>query len=391
VLEERCGVSVVRVRVDRHSAEETIGIVCEAVRERVRSIRAASGDLELPLDAIHVIATTMSGSIQDQRKVRRIGPEFRKRTDRPVAVHPADTHEEAQAIAHDLVARGYRTIVSAGGAGTFNAVVEGCLMEGGIPPDLRLANLRKGSADLIGKVLGIPDSLPEASDAIVGGLESDRVVRADVLTVQARDPNGRAQVRHIVGFGGLGIFGDVPRFTETRAKKLYKGVLGSLFGDLGPFYVGLGLAAVRWQLLRVFGRVSRTVLELDGQEQPADCWATVAILNGDLGKGFPLGRDLDLGSGSFRVVALRHRGLRLMLRQINACRTAAVLDHPDEYAALVRDVTRLVASPLGVARPYMFNVDGLRMMVLGPVTVSVAGNVRLVAGQRIAIRAPAAV
>ena len=215
----------------------------------------------------------MSGSFEDQRKVERIEPAFCGATQRPVRLHQAHTHAEARAIAHDLVLGGGRIIVSAGGAGTLNAVLDGCHIDGAVPSDLRLAFLRKGSADLIGKVLQVPDELSSAATAISEAIDADRYVEADVLSVEARQPDAAVQRMHMVGFGGLGVFGDVPRFTETRVTKYYKGLLGTLFGDLGPFYVGLVLAALWWWVRRHLGRVPPLRLTFDGDPLPTRQWA----------------------------------------------------------------------------------------------------------------------
>lgn len=380
VLEGRCGVPVVRIRVDQQRHGETVKQVAEAVLARVsEGAEAAEAESYAP-DSIEIIATTMSGSIEDQRKVGRIGPEFQARGSMPARVHLARSHSQAAALAHRIVAGGGRTIVSAGGAGTFNAVLEGSHIDGSVPADLRLAFLRKGSADLIGKALNIPDDLPAAVEAIESGIATDRCVAADVLTIEAEAPDGGRERRHMVGFGGVGVFGDVPRFTETRIIKFYKGILGSLFGDLGPFYVGLALAALWWWVRHLFRRTPHSALSLDGDTLPPDDWAAVILLNGDLGKDFPLGRGLSLSSGSFRVVALRYRGVGRILGQIDSCRTATVLDRPDDYAAIVREVRTLGIRPIGSCPPQMINVDGLRMMASGEVRVSVSDRVQLVAG-----------
>ena len=390
LFQERSGIPLTRIRVDQVSLEEAVQIVADGVLERVLVARLSSpksgADIETTDQpqpgAIEVIATTMSGSIQDQRKVQRIGPEFRSRTSRPVRVHAANSHAEARAIVHAIVAGGGRTIVSAGGAGTFNAVLEGSHLDGTVPSDLHLAFLRKGSADLIGKVLGIPDQLPAAVGAIVEGIEADRRVQADILAVETTEPDGRVQRRHLVGFGGIGVFGEVPRFTESRLIKVYKGVLGSLLGDLGPFFVGLALAAGWWQLQRAFGRVPPMSLTLDDHHIPPETWGAVLVLNGDLGAEFPLGRGLRLGSGSFRVIALRYRGLRQALRQIKAARRGTILDEPESYDTVVRTVRRLIVQPTE-ARPYMVNVDGGRMLTRGEVRISVSGQVWLIAGREV--------
>jgi diacylglycerol kinase family enzyme/thymidylate kinase len=375
VLETRCGVPVVRVRVDTASRDDTIRAATAAI-EAGATRRA---DVEsLPSDAIAVIATTMSGSFEDQRKVGRIGSAFRALTDREVRVYRADTHAAAQRLAHDVVGRGGRIVVSAGGAGTFNAVLEGCNGDAAIPPDLRLGFLRKGSADLIGKVLHVPDDLAAAAAAITGGIDTGRTIAADVLAVTAQEPDGTMVRRHVVGFGGFGVFGEVPRFTESRFIKLYKGLLGSLFGDLGPFYVGLTLATLTWWLRRLLGRGRPMAYSIDGTELPAATWVAVIVLNGDLGKDFPLGRGHRFDSGGFRVVALRYAGPRMVFRQIAACRTGAILARPDAYAAVVRDAEALTAHPVHRGPPYMVNVDGLRMFTRGQVHIAPAGRVALI-------------
>ena len=382
LFQERRGIPLTRIRVDQVSLEEAVQIVADGVLEHV----LAGANLKITgrpqPDAIEVIATTMSGSIQDQHKVQQIGPEFQSRTSRLVRVHAAGSHAEAQAIAHAIVAKGGRTIVSAGGAGTFNAVLEGAHLGGTVPPDLRLAFLRKGSADLIGKTLSIPDQLPAAVEAILQGIEAGRCVQADILAVETTEPEGRVERRHLVGFGGMGVFGDVPRFTESRLIKAYKGVLGSLLGDLGPFFVGLVLAMGWWQLQRLLGRVSPMSLTLEDHQIPPEIWGAVLVLNGDLGAEFPLGRGLPLGSGSFRVIALHYRGVRQALRQIRAARRGTILDEPDSYGAIVRTVRRFTVRPTEAHR-YMVNVDGGRMLTRGEVRVSVSGEVQLISGREV--------
>ncbi len=380
LFQEWRGIPVTTIRVDQMSLDEAVQIVVDGVLDHVLSEPNIETSDRPQSETIDVIATTMSGSIQDQRKVQLIGPEFESRTSRPVRVHTADSHSEARAITHSVVAEGGRTIVSAGGAGTFNAVLEGAHLEGAVPSDLRLAFMRKGSADLIGKRLGIPDQLQAAVEAILEGIEADRSVQADILAVETTEPDGRVQRRHLVGFGGMGVFGEVPRFTESRLIKVYKGVLGSLLGDLGPFFVGLALATAWWRVQLLVGRVPSMSLTLDDREIPAETWGAILVLNGDLGDELPLGRGLSLGGGSFRVIALRYEGLRAALRQMKAARSGAILDDPESYGAVVRTVRGLTVQPTE-ERQYMVNVDGGRMLTRGEVRFSVCGQVALISGR----------
>ena len=295
----------------------------------------------------------------------------------PRCIQPADPLDQERSVERDH-------LFSAGGGGTFNAVLEGCHRDGGIPEDVRLAFLRKGSADLVGKVLRIPDELSAAASAIVDGIEHDRRLRADVIAVDMHGPHGERDTRHMVGFGGLGIFGAVPRFTEARWIKYYKGIIGSIAGDYGPFYVGLTLATVWWYWLRLRGRIAPLVLELDGQAIDPDRWTAIIVVGGDLGPDFPIGRGAPFASGTLRVVALRERGLRAGLRQLGAARSGVIFVGPERYDCLIRDVGALLVRPATQVRgsdpPFLVNIDGLSRRSHGPVRFSVSGHVELLVG-----------
>lgn len=387
VLEERFGLRIFRLDADHATVGGIVQQVATAVQEYMMSMRSTEPIGDEP-DAIHVIATTMSGSFQDQQKIPLIGPEFRKRSPRPVHVYPVDTHAEARRMSQDVVSRGGRILVSAGGGGTLNAVLEGSLVGGAPPDDLRLAFLRKGSADLIGKVLAIPDTLDGAVEEIVEGIESGRCVPMDVLSVETEEPDGSVQHRYMIGFGGLGAFGEVPRISESRIIKYYKGFLGSLFGDLGPFAVAMTLAAISWRVQRALGRISPTTIKVDNQAIGPEIYPAIVIMNGDLGNDFPLGRGLNLGSGSFRVIVLHYRGLLQALRQVAACRDASILDAPDRYGAVIRTVQQLTVHPLKPL-PFMVNIDSLRLPTRGTVHVSISSTVQVIAGRHCTVTPPA--
>lgn len=379
VLQERYDIRVVRLPADELSPEHTVRLIAAAVKEQMMKQQDTFSAATSP-ETIEIIATTMSGSMQDQQKIPSILPEFSKHTSRPVRVHAVDTHAEARAVAHEIVTHGGRIVVSAGGGGTFNAVLEGCLIDGRVPAGLRLAFLRKGSADLIGKVLAIPDTLDGAVEAILDGIDQDRCIPMDILAVDTTEPDGTSQHKHMVGFGGFGAFGEVPRISESRMIKYYKGFLGSLFGDLGPFAVALTLAGISWRVQRFLHRLPPTIVSLDGEEIGPDTFPAIVIMNGDLGHDFPLGQRLALGSGSFRVILLRYRGLRQAISQIIACRNAAILSEPDRYNAIVRTVTRVSVHPVR-ALPYMVNVDSLKLPTAGTVEVTVGDRVQVIAGR----------
>ena len=201
---------------------------------------------------IDVVATTISGSIKDWGKIKRIIPLFAESGETDVALYSVDSHAEARSKTADLVDGGSKIIISAGGSGTFNAVLEGCFDAGGDTSDLKLGFLRKGSADLIGKVLGMPDEIEKAIEVFVRAIRENIVVPCDVL--KASSEEGEVVARRFVGYGGAELFGRVPHYTENRFIKYYKGLLSQLFGDMGPFFVGTSLAITE----KIFKNIAET-------------------------------------------------------------------------------------------------------------------------------------
>jgi diacylglycerol kinase family enzyme len=327
------------------------------------------------VERIDVIATTISGSVSDWQKVSNMEGEFRKYYSGTLKVHAVGSHAAARSKTAELVSRGSRVLVSAGGAGTFNSVLEGCWSDEGIPDDVRLAFLRKGSADLVGKALKIPDDLSSSVKTIFDGICEDRVVNANVIQVSS----GRGQ-RHFIGFSGVGVFGEIPRFTENPFVKYYKGFLGSLFGDLGPFMVGANIALIKHHLESVLGRTAALEVRADEKTLPKAKYISVLVMNGDLGKDLPLAREVELGSGDFKVIAIHDRGVAASYMQLDSCRKGRIYDRPDELGIEPLRAARLTILPSSPA-PYMVNVDGLLAWAAGPLDYSVCGRVSLISGR----------
>lgn len=322
---------------------------------------------------VGVIATTLSGSIADWRKVERILPLFREHGREDVTLHVVGTHAEARRQARVLVQAGVRTIISAGGSGTFNSVLEGCLDAGGDPGATTLGFLRKGSADLIGKTLGMPDSIEKAIEVFANSMAAGRTVRCDVIEVLNDMPD--SVPRHFVGYGGAELFGRIPHYTENRFVKYYKGILSQLFGDLGPFSVGTTLAAVESVFVRMLGRKRRWRICVDGREAVPEFYQAIIIVNGYLGPDLPYAREVPLGSGDFYVFALRDQGLLRFPLQIHRAWNASIMDDPDRWGfERFRVEKTLRLEPEGDG-PFPVNVDGATLICQRAAKFRIAGQV----------------
>jgi diacylglycerol kinase family enzyme len=305
---------------------------------------------------IDVIATSISGSVSDWRKVDRIVPLFRQHGEHNVQLAVLDSHREARAKTCELARAGSTLIISAGGSGTFNSVVEGCLDAGVDLRPLRLGFLRKGSADLIGKVLGMPDNIEEAVAVFVDSIRHDRLKPCDIL--QATSELGQVRARHFVGYGGAEIFGEIPHFTENRFIKYYKGILSQLFGDLGPFFVGSNLVILRRLLMpRYRSRRDWTVM-VDGQTVVRGRFQSLIIVNGDLGPNLPFAKGVPLGSGDFYLFAIRNLGLTRLPGQLRAAWSASILQDPARWGFKSFRVTKSLVLRPGNDDVFPINTDG---------------------------------
>ena len=326
---------------------------------------------------IDVIATTISGSIRDWGKVERIVPLFRERGVEDVALFAVDTHRAAREKTRELVESGSRIVISAGGSGTFNAVLEGCWEAGIGLGDIRLGFLRKGSADLIGKTLGMPDEIEAAIDVFVHALSNDRTVPCDIL--EARTEGNETPPRRFVGYGGAEIFGAIPHFTENRFMKYYKGVLSQLFGDLGPFFVGTNLAILSKLLRQLAHGKRRWAISVDGSDVAEDCFQAMIIVNGDLGPDLPFARGVPLGSGDFYLFTLCDIGTIRLYGQLRRAWSASILEEPEKWGLSSYRVGRHLTLRSQDAAVFPLNVDGSAMPCRGSAMIEIVGRIHLLA------------
>ena len=324
---------------------------------------------------IDVIATTISGSIKDWSKVKRIVPLFNKRGFTDVNLYTADSHAKARRKTAELMSAGGRIIISAGGSGTFNAVIEGCFDSGRDLKGIRIGFLRKGSADLIGKTLGMPDDIEAAIDVFMDAIMQDKVVPCDVIL--ASDASGETRPRRFVGYGGAEIFGRIPYFTENRFIKYYKGVLSYLFGDLGPFFVGTSVATID-KFIHTIGREKRQwQIAIDDKEVALDRFHAIIIVNGYLGPDLPFAIGEPLGSGKFYVFTIADRGAFHLIHQLKHAWDASIMEAPEKWNFGSFTVnTRLQLQPLKGGE-FPINTDGSTMNCHDGVVFTICDRVYL--------------
>ncbi len=328
-------------------------------------------------EQIGVIATTISGSIKDWSKVERIVPLFNEHGFDDVQLFSVDTHIAAKQKAEELAKSGVRWIISAGGSGTFNAVVEGCLTSKADLSRLRIGFLRKGSADLIGKVLDMPDEIEDAIRVFAESIRFDTHIGCDV--VEVTDPDSKSLPRHILGYSGLVIFGEVPYFTENRYTKYYKGILSQLFGDLAPFFVGMMLATMKTLVRRIATGTRGWRMKIDGKQEVTGRYQALILVNGDLGPNLPFAQGKALGSGEMYLFGIRDIGLHKMPGQIKKAWDSSIREDPERWGFEAYTVkNRLEIKPLD-GDSFPVNVDGSTMRCARAVSFHIADQIKLIA------------
>jgi len=324
---------------------------------------------------IDVIATTISGSMRDWGKTKHIVPLFAEHGEDDVRLFTVDSHREARRKACELIRSGSRILISAGGSGTFNSVLEGCYDAQSDLGQVKLGFLRKGSADLIGKVLGMPDEIEAAVEVFVNSIRNNRVIPCDVIL--ATSEAGDSPHRRFVGYGGAELFGEIPHYTENRFIKYYKGILSQLFGDLGPFFVGTNLAI--WaRFFKSTGRHQRQWrITVDDFVVAHGCFQAMIIVNGDLGPNLPFARSVPLGSGDFYLFTIRDMGTVNLYRQLKHAWDASMLDDPTRWGfESFRVKNRLIIRPDDDGS-FPVNVDGSTFECRGSASFEIIDQIHL--------------
>lgn len=325
---------------------------------------------------IEVIATTISGSIKDWGKVEKIIPLFNTYGREDVTLHVVNSHIEAREKTRSLVTEGSRLIISAGGSGTFNSILEGCIDTGVNLSEITLGFLRKGSADLIGKTLDMPDVIEDAVEVFVHSLANNYKLPCDVIRATCRDDQSRH--RHFVGYGGTGIFGRIPHYTENRFIKYYKGILSQIFGDLGPFFVGASLSSIEKILKNLVRKDREWHVSVDGSKRAQGRYQAMIIVNGDLGPDLPFARATPLGSGNFYLFTLRDIGLHRLPGQFRHAWDASVLEQPDHWGFESYVINDSLQIGVDDDSPFPVNVDGSTMMCKGSATFCIVDQINLI-------------
>lgn len=200
---------------------------------------------------------------------------------------------DAAHIAREALRRGFEMVVSVGGDGTNNEVVNGFFDEQGRPvsPEAVFGVLCRGTGGDFRKTLKMPMDLKRQVERLKGA----SAMKADAGRLKFTDHSGAEAVRYFINITSFGIGGLVDEKVNTTTK---------VFGGKASFMIGT---------LRAFLEYRNALVTLRIDERPEETVRVnnVAVCNGRyFGGGMWVAPKALLDDGLFDVVIFGDIGLR---------------------------------------------------------------------------------
>ena len=216
----------------------------------------------------------------------------------------------ATVLAKKYLHEGYDLVVSVGGDGTANEVVNGFFENGKtISEDASYGYISTGTGGDLGRTIGSPKVMTEAVKHIVNG--SPRKV--DLGKVSFINNQGEDEVRYFINVAGLGLDGDtVDRVNRTS--KFFGGFLSFLWGTL----VSVALY-----------RNKKMAISVDGKLICDEPVTTVVIGNGCyFGGGMKALPNAVMDDGYFDIIILHNLSKPNLLTCLPKVYSGSHLDYP---------------------------------------------------------------
>jgi YegS/Rv2252/BmrU family lipid kinase len=243
-------------------------------------------------------------------KVGRLWPRLREvlgvgglRFDAQLTEHPGHATE----IARSSLDEGYRLIVSVGGDGTVNEVVNGLVVDAHVPPEVVLSIVPGGTGSDFARILDVSRDPVEACAMVLG----DSVRAVDLGEIRCmRD--GVPIVRYFVNVAGVGFDGEI----SVRVNRMSKRIGGTL-----PYLTAL--------LVTLMSYENKDVRLTVDDEPFAGRYNSVVVCNGQyFGGGMWVGPKAAADDGLFDVIILGDLAKPELIFNIPRIYRGTHLSHP---------------------------------------------------------------
>ena len=226
-------------------------------------------------------------------------------------------------LARDAVGKGYQQVVSVGGDGTINEVVNGLYAAGSIG-EVMLGIISTGTGGDYVRTIGLPRRYPEMCQCLV----NPRQLTVDLGIVEYFNGGDTVQ-RLFVNFAGLGFDAEIVRRTTQQFKSL---------GSTASYLMGLLTTLM-------FYRNRKASLLVDGEEVAGKV-CTVVMNNGRYGGGGMLtAPDADLADGLLDVLIISDINKADLLWSLPRIYRGTHLTHPKVTMRKARKIEIKSAQP----------------------------------------------
>ena len=147
-----------------------------------------------------------------------------------------EASKHATELAREALKEGYEMIVSVGGDGTLNEVVNGFFDSGSpINPDAVLGVICRGTGSDFIKTLGIPKEIEAAARVLRGR----SVKKCDAGRFTSRDINGKESERYFINIADFGIGGEAVANVNSTTK-VFGGFVSFFYGAIKTIFTYKG-------------------------------------------------------------------------------------------------------------------------------------------------------
>lgn len=228
---------------------------------------------------------------------------------------------EATELARQALHQGYRTIVSVGGDGTTNEVVNGFFAPDGqsINPDAELGILPRGTGGDLGRYLNIRRNTDDALNRLLAG--KSRLIDLGRVTLTVA---GQRLSRLFINVADVGLGGDTCHVVNSTSKAL---------GGFVSFLWGLLKAVATYHNKRV-------AVTVDGREVLNGMSLTTVVTNGQFfGGGMHVAPEAQFDDGLFDIILVGDFGKLELVANLKKLYNGTILTHPKVKQVRGRHVT----------------------------------------------------
>lgn len=221
--------------------------------------------------------------------------------------------EHATIITREVLKSGYELVVSVGGDGTMNEVVNGFFDNGKvINPDAKLGVFSRGTGCDFIRSFGIKKGINE----FVEVLERNNVQKLDVGKVSFVHTTGQAVTKHFLNISDVGLGGETTR-RVNKTKKHLKGFLA--------FLIGAMLTIIKY-------RNKNIVLEVDGEIVKSEKINSVIVANAKyFGGGMYISPESEPNDGLLDIIVIGDFNTFELIRDFHLIYNGKHLTHPKVY------------------------------------------------------------